>query len=66
MTGCRRCGHTGRGVIASLVPGELICESRRACERRQREQLRGTNHGGWGTSPKWPRKVAASAEARRG
>ena len=56
-TACRRCGKTGRGVHASLVPGEYVCGSLAACERRQAEALRGAYHGGWGTSPKWPRKL---------
>lgn len=59
---CRRCGKTGRGIHPSLVPGEHLCDSLAACERRQAEQLRGTNHGGWGTSPKWPRKLNPARE----
>lgn len=58
---CRDCGYTGRGLVASMIPGEHYCASRRACEARQRRALAGANHGAWGTSPKWGRKRGKAA-----
>lgn len=59
---CRLCGHTGRGVVASLVPGEGLCQSARGCEKRQKEAARQRNFGGWGTSPKWSRRIDRGAK----